>query len=199
MRKLIYDVFTPPPSVPLKDLNLYALENGAIIAIEFSPTQSRRSHDLKKLFSVSEIVNGDLTTVKQELREYFLNKRQQFTIPMQLYGTPFQVRVWEALLKIPYGKVVSYKDIAIEAANSKGAKPIHSLTSRAVGTAVGTNPISIVIPCHRVLKLAGNSNASTSPRTQIEYRVGKYGGGIATKKWLLALESADDANLILGM
>lgn len=107
-----------------------------------------------------------LISCKKELVEYFERKKKEFTIPLKLYGTEFQKKVWNALLKIPYGETRSYKDIAIMVDNPKG--------SRAIGMANNRNPLPIVIPCHRVIgankKLVG------------------YGGGLEKKIFLLELE-----------
>ena len=108
-----------------------------------------------------------LNEVKKELDEYFKGERKTFDIPYTLKGTPFQMKVWEALSKIPYGEVVSYKYIAEKVGCPKGF--------RAVGMANNRNPISIIIPCHRVIGINGSL-------------VG-YGGGIDTKKYLLDLEA----------
>ena len=101
-----------------------------------------------------------------ELTEYFEGKRQQFTLPLSLQGTPFQVSVWEALQEIPYGETRSYRDIAQVIGNPN--------SYRAVGLANNKNPISIVVPCHRVIGANGDM-------------IG-YGGGLNKKKRLLDLE-----------
>src|SRR5690625_1943814 len=101
--------------------------------------------------------------IKQELNDYFSNERREFTIPCTFYGTSFQKQVWEALLRIPYGETVSYKDIADRIGKPRAA--------RAVGGAVNKNPFSIVVPCHRVVGSNGNL-------------VG-YGGGLDRKEFLL--------------
>ena len=80
---------------------------------------------------------------KRQLDEYFAGKRKEFDIPTRLEGTEFQKRVWEELRKIPYGKTVTYKDIAEAVGCPKGF--------RAVGLANNRNPISIIYPCHRVI------------------------------------------------
>lgn len=102
----------------------------------------------------------------EQLREYFQCGRQTFDFPMSLRGTPFQLRVWDALRSIPYGETASYADIATAVGNPAAC--------RAVGLANGRNPIAIVVPCHRVI---GKSGALTG-----------YGGGLARKEQLLALE-----------
>ncbi|GAA0726319.1 methylated-DNA--[protein]-cysteine S-methyltransferase [Clostridium malenominatum] len=101
-----------------------------------------------------------------ELDEYFLGARKTFSINCKLNGTVFQKKVWQSLLKIPYGRTCSYKDIALNIENPKAV--------RAVGGANNKNKISIVIPCHRVI----GSNGSL---------VG-YGGDLWRKEWLLAHE-----------
>ena len=103
---------------------------------------------------------------KRQLDEYFAGKRKEFDIPTRLEGTKFQKRVWEELRKIPYGKTVTYKDIAEAVGCPKGF--------RAVGLANNRNPISIIYPCHRVI----GSNGSLTG----------YGGGLDVKEKLLELE-----------
>ena len=78
-----------------------------------------------------------------ELNEYFLGRRKDFDVPFELYGTAFQIQVWKALQEIDYGQTVSYADIARKINRPKAI--------RAVGGAVGQNPLSIIIPCHRVV------------------------------------------------
>jgi methylated-DNA-[protein]-cysteine S-methyltransferase len=106
-------------------------------------------------------------TAINQLREYFAGKREQFALPLVLDGTPFQLSVWRNLRTIPYGKTVSYLDLAIEIGNRKAV--------RAVGLANGSNPIPIIVPCHRVI----GSNGSLTG----------FGGGLPVKQKLLALES----------
>ena len=103
---------------------------------------------------------------KRQLDEYFAGKRKEFDIPTRLEGTEFQKRVWEELRKIPYGKTVTYKDIAEAVGCPKGF--------RAVGLANNRNPISIIYPCQRVI----GSNGSLTG----------YGGGLDVKEKLLELE-----------
>ena len=107
-----------------------------------------------------------LDRLKDELTRYFAGKLKQFTVPLVFPGTPFQQRVWEALLGIPFGETRSYEDIA-RAVGSPDAV-------RAVGRANGMNRIAIVIPCHRVVNKSG--------------QLGGYGGGLRRKLFLLNLE-----------
>jgi len=103
---------------------------------------------------------------KQQLREYFQGRRRQFDLALAPAGTPFQLAVWQALQAIPYGRLVSYRWVAERIGKIKA--------SRAAGGAIGRNPLPIVIPCHRVV----GSNGSLTG----------FGGGLATKEILIALE-----------
>ena len=105
--------------------------------------------------------------VAAQLAEYFRGERRSFDLPLSPRGTEFQQEVWRALQRIPYGETRSYSDIAREIGRPAAV--------RAVGAANGANPIPVVIPCHRVV----GSNGSLTG----------FGGGIDTKRWLLALES----------
>ena len=106
------------------------------------------------------------TDVVEQLNAYFAGSLTEFDVDLELAGTEFQRRVWAALQTIPYGETRSYGEIA-EQIGSPGA-------SRAVGLANGRNPISIIVPCHRVIGAAGSMTG--------------YGGGIDRKKMLIALE-----------
>lgn len=103
---------------------------------------------------------------RQQLREYFAGKRRDFTVPLDVHGTPFQRRVLEALRGIPYGETRTYKDIAHRIGSP--------LAVRAVGAANGSNPLPVIIPCHRVI---GSNGKLTG-----------FGGGLPTKQYLLDLE-----------
>jgi methylated-DNA-[protein]-cysteine S-methyltransferase len=109
----------------------------------------------------------------RQLRAYFAGKLKDFDIPLSLVGSEFQLRVWEHLQKIPYGETISYGQLASRIGNPKAA--------RAVGLANGSNPIPIIVPCHRVI----GSNGSL---------VG-YGGGLPIKKALLLLEGRPEFSL----
>lgn len=108
-----------------------------------------------------------ISQTANEIKEYLDGNKKNFSIPIKTEGTIFQNKVWQELLKIPYGETRSYKDIAININNSKAY--------RAVGTAIKNNPIPIIIPCHRVIK----SNKD----------IGNYAYGIDIKKELLNLEA----------
>ena len=119
--------------------------------------------------SPDDVVNqhDHITRCKKQLEEYFSGKRQQFDIPLDAQGTAFQQAVWQHLLAIPYGQVVTYRDIA-----EKMNKP---KAIRAVGAANGRNPISIVVPCHRVI---GSDGSLTG-----------YAWGLDRTAWLLKHEN----------
>jgi len=102
----------------------------------------------------------------KQLDAYFSKKRRRFEIPLDLRGTPFQLRVWELLLTIPWGETRTYGQIAKALSRPKA--------SRAVGRAVGANPVSIVVPCHRIIGSNG--------------RLTGYGGGLERKTALLEHE-----------
>jgi len=104
----------------------------------------------------------------KQLDEYFHGKRKVFDLPLTFHGTGFKVKVWEALLTIPYGELRSYGQLAAEIGNPKA--------SRAVGMANKRNPISIIVPCHRVI---GHDGSLTG-----------YAGGLELKQKLLKLEKA---------
>jgi AraC family transcriptional regulator of adaptative response/methylated-DNA-[protein]-cysteine methyltransferase len=108
-----------------------------------------------------------LTRLEAELAGYFAGTRRDFTLPLVLAGTPFQERVWRALLEIPYGATRSYEQLS-QVVAAEGAQ-------RAVGHANGSNRIAIVVPCHRVINKSGN--------------LGGYGGELWRKQALLGLEA----------
>ena len=110
---------------------------------------------------------GQFAAVLAELGAYFAGELTAFTVPVAPRGTPFQVRVWSALAAIPHGTTISYGEQARRLGVPKA--------SRAVGAANARNPVSIVVPCHRVV---GTSGALTG-----------YGGGLERKKWLLDFEA----------
>lgn len=107
-----------------------------------------------------------LAAVERQLAEYWLGKRREFDVPLDLLGTLFQRTVWEALLRVPLGATLTYRNIA---------EQVGSVTAtRAVGAAVGRNPVSIIVPCHRII---GTSGSLTG-----------YAGGLERKVALLQLE-----------
>ena len=117
-----------------------------------------------------------LDRLKAELAEYFAGQRRSFEVPLHVSGSPFQERVWQELLKIPYGETRSYEDVARQTGSPDAV--------RAVGTANGSNRIAIVIPCHRVVNKGG--------------KLGGYGGGLWRKQRLLGLEQGQRIDGLLG-
>jgi methylated-DNA-[protein]-cysteine S-methyltransferase len=113
---------------------------------------------------------SSFTDVMKQLEQYFAGRLQTFTLPLSLQGTDFQLSVWQALTTIPYGRTVSYGAIAKKIGNPK--------SSRAVGAANGQNPVSIIVPCHRVIGQNG--------------KLVGYGGGLLIKEALLGLEHRCD-------
>lgn len=131
-----------------------------------SPEES--FEDMVKRFPAEELVENveALKAYTIELKEYLEGARTDFSLPVDVKGTPFQESVWAALSEIPYGETYTYSNIA-----EKIGKPA---AVRAVGTAIGANPVLITVPCHRVI---GKNGAITG-----------YRGGIAMKQHLLELE-----------
>lgn len=151
-----YDEF----SSPIGNLKIFE-RDGKIVEIAFEKDEVLNAGATKK---DSEVIKQ----CKKELEEYFLGVRKSFSLEIiQLQGTEFQLKVWNELLNIPYGEVVSYKYIAENIGSPKGY--------RAVGNANNKNPIPIIVPCHRVVgsdkKLVG------------------YAGGLDIKEFLLKLEN----------
>ncbi|MGH8699409.1 MAG: bifunctional transcriptional activator/DNA repair enzyme AdaA, partial [Burkholderiales bacterium] len=117
-----------------------------------------------------------LDRLRSELEEYFAGRRREFAVPLVYPGTPFQVKVWDALRRIPYGETYSYEKLAWAVGAPRG--------QRAVGHANGQNPVAIVIPCHRVVNKDG--------------KLGGYGGGLWRKQLLLDLERGEQTALALA-
>ncbi len=107
-----------------------------------------------------------LALARDQFAEYFAGTRRAFDIPLAMSGTPFQRGVWQRLSDIPYGTTIAYGELARRIDNPRAV--------RAVGLANGRNPVSIIVPCHRVIGANGSLTG--------------YGGGLDRKRWLLALE-----------
>jgi methylated-DNA-[protein]-cysteine S-methyltransferase len=147
---------------PIGLLSIAASEKG-ICSIDILSARSKLK-DFSELRKAQEHV--DLAS--KQLNEYFSGKLRRFSVPLDLHGTSFQQKVWQQIAKIEYGQTLSY---------GKLAKAIRNpAASRAVGGAVGANPIPIIIPCHRVMGSTGKLTGYSG------------GNGIPTKKKLLALE-----------
>lgn len=163
------------------ELFYFASEN--ISGINFTIITSHRGI-LKIIFNNTGKIKDKNTTalhpddpfmfgIFAQLKEYFNRERREFNVPLDIHGSAFQKAVWSELLKIPYGRTVSYKYIAQQLGDVK--------TIRAVGKANGANPIPLIIPCHRII----NSDGS----------LGGYSGGLKIKEQLLRLEGSLEMEL----
>jgi O-6-methylguanine DNA methyltransferase len=159
METLFY-VRTPSPVGPL----FLAASTKGLVRLEFEA----RVHKLNSGTTELRESKPALAPYLRELNDYFASERREFTFPLDLRGTEFQLACWQALLEIPYGETRSYRDIA----QAIG----HPRAYRAVGMSNNRNPVAIVVPCHRVIA----SNGSLCG----------YGGGLDIKRKLLDLEQA---------
>ena len=144
--------------------------DGAVIYLGFTDHEFR-APVLAKLARLDPSMRLDREVVdrlREQLDAYAMGRRRTFAIPLRLHGSPFELRVWTALQQIPFGETRSYGQLAAELGDPN--------SSRAVGRANGANPVSILVPCHRVV---GSSGALTG-----------YAGGVAMKERLLRLEGA---------
>ena len=147
---------------PVGKLKLVANDK-ALVAVLWendNPTRVR----LTKL--VEEQAHPILMKAEQQLNEYFAGMREDFSIALDMAGTPFQRSVWEALLAIPFGQTKTYLDLARNLGNPQA--------TRAVGAATGRNPVSIIVPCHRVIGSTGKLTG--------------FAGGLDAKAYLLLME-----------
>ncbi len=149
---------------PMGKLTIAATASG-IAAIGFG-TEDFNSLATKLKLTLSNTSTPLLENCVKQLEEYFTGKRRSFSLPMHLVGTEFQQKVWHALMSIPYGETISYKEESQRVGNEKAI--------RAVAQANGANPLPIVIPCHRVINANGN--------------LGGYSSGVDKKQFLLNLE-----------
>jgi O-6-methylguanine DNA methyltransferase len=142
-----------------------------ICRIEFNHAESEFRTELARIWPLAALVKDEAALQKPlaELEEYFAGRRKKFTFPLAPEGTAFQQKVWQAVSAIPFGQVATYQNIAKKIGKSKAV--------RAVGHANGSNPLPIVIPCHRVIGSNGDLCG--------------YGGGIEVKRKLLQLEGID--------
>lgn len=151
--------FTVIPS-PVGPLTLEASAHGLRSIIWHSPKTPARDAPGR----IAD--NRPFTEVRRQLEAYFAGQLRHFDVPLDLEGTPFQLRAWAALQKIPYGETITYSEQARWTGNPSAV--------RAIGLANGRNPVSIIVPCHRVI---GKSGKLTG-----------YGGGLDRKRFLLDLE-----------
>lgn len=160
-------------STPIGEMFAAASKKGIVMLCFFTPFNiEAKIATLKNTLEADVIpANNEIFDVlKTQLEEYFNKKRTTFEIPLQLIGSPFQVKCWKELLNIPYGKTISYKQQALNIEQEKA--------HRAVANANAQNMISILVPCHRVIASDGSLSG--------------YNGGVEKKEFLLKLESMND-------
>lgn len=134
----------------------FDIEEDTIIQVRFTDSME------------TNLLEGELyTAIKTQFDDYFAGNLQEFDLPLFATGTVFQLLVWEALMKIPYGTTQSYKDLAEQIGKPDSA--------RAVGRALSENPVPILVPCHRVVSADGS--------------LGGFLGGLTAKRYLLRLEA----------
>ncbi len=165
MEKVYYSSF----DFPLLKTVFFASTSKGLCMLDFLTSEQVFLKQLKKLIP-GEVIRDRRRHAKilSELERYLRGKLKRFHSPLDLRGTPFQRKVWSELAKIPYGETKSYKEVA----RAIG----HPRAFRAVGNANGANPISIILPCHRVIESDGG--------------LGGYGHGIDLKKQLLDFEQS---------
>jgi len=147
--------------------------SGRLCLLGFGDRDSKRAFNdrIRKKLDARFVEQNDevLEKTRKQLDEYLNGNRKEFDIPLLMVGTDFQRRVWDALMRVPYGATSTYGQIAEDTGSPRAV--------RAVGNANRANPISIIVPCHRVI---GSNGELTG-----------YGGGLFLKKWLLRLEQGD--------
>jgi O-6-methylguanine DNA methyltransferase len=161
---------TPSPVGPL----FLAASTKDLVRLEFEARMPKLNPNTTRLHESKPV----LAPYLRELNDYFAGERREFSFPLDLRGTEFQLACWHALLEIPYGETRSYRDIA----QAIG----HPHAYRAVGMSNNRNPVAIVVPCHRVIASSGSLCG--------------YGGGLDIKRKLLDLEQASlHSRLPLGI
>ena len=168
METLFY-VRTPSPVGPL----FLAASPKGLVRLEFEARMQKLNLNAAQVRESKPA----LAPYLRELKDYFSGERREFSIPLDLRGTEFQLACWHALLEIPYGETRSYRDIA----QAIG----HPHAYRAVGMSNNRNPVAIIVPCHRVIASSGSLCG--------------YGGGLDIKRKLLDLEQVSHSCLPLGI
>ncbi len=163
MGKSLYAVYHSPLGL----IGLVSSERG-LVRLGFYKDELQFKRWVKERYPEAIREDNFFKPLFKQLNRYFQGRRVIFRFPLELRGTHFQRKVWETLLKIPYGEVRSYGWVAEQVGRPKA--------QRAVGNAVASNPIAIIIPCHRVVRSDGS--------------IGGYGYGVEMKKKLLELEGA---------
>lgn len=138
------------------------------IGSPYAPYEELQQWVSKKIKSAKLVEDvKSMECYDKELNDYYYGKRKAFTVPLDLYGTTFQQKVWDVLQTIPYGKTWTYLEVAEKIQNPRAV--------RAVGGAIGANPILMIVPCHRVLAKSG--------------KLGGFRAGLSMKKHLLTIEN----------
>jgi methylated-DNA-[protein]-cysteine S-methyltransferase len=163
-------VLTTTVDSPIGSLTITA-EAGALTGLHM-----HRQRHFPAIPATAESDDAALAPIVEQLQAYFAGELTAFELTLDLRGTPFQRRVWEALQEIPYGETISYGELARWVGNPNAC--------RAVGTANGHNPVAIVVPCHRVIAADGG--------------IGGYGGGLERKVWLLDHEAGRLPSAVRG-
>ena len=163
------DTIATTISTPLGRVRIAATERG-ICRMDFAEKMEARANStaIAASSAATRQARAHLERAAAQLQEYFAGRRREFDLPLDLRGTPHQQRVWKSLLEIPYGKTLSYGELARRIGSPRAA--------RAVGTACGQNPVGLVVPCHRVIGGDGGLHG--------------YGGGLWRKQKLLEIEGA---------
>lgn len=169
--------YTAVYATPLGNIRLFS-DGNALTGLYTSFWEKRQNTDF------SDLQNGDNLPVIQQTKRwldiYFTKKEPDFLPPLAPFGSSFRQDVWKILQTIPFGKLMTYGEIAELIAKKRG---MAKMSAQAVGGAVSANPISIIIPCHRVIGVCGNLTG--------------YAGGLTTKRALLEIEGIDTSKFIM--
>jgi methylated-DNA-[protein]-cysteine S-methyltransferase len=157
---------------PIGDISIFA---GEKVLVGLLMCQHDKKNLRRRFSEAREKDNDLLVKTKDELQAFFAGRLKKFTVPVEFTGTDFQKAVWKSLRSIEFGQLATYADIARQIGRPSAV--------RAVGGAIGSNPISIIVPCHRVI---GSDNSLTG-----------FGGGLPTKQLLLEIEGHTIRNLKL--
>lgn len=161
-------------STPIGNMRAITSDSGLVLLAfcdEVVSSEDIQKYELEWNVKIQEKGNAIGVATENQLNEYFDRRRKVFELPLDFRGTDFQHSVWNALLKIPYGRTKTYSDQAKELGDIKAI--------RAVAHANGLNPIAVVVPCHRIV---GSDGSLTG-----------YAGGLHRKRWLLEHESSQRA------
>lgn len=167
-RTTTHEIASTTLATPIGRLTVVASPRG-LLRIDFAArTGGRARHATRATSPEAKQARRHLAAAIRQLREYFAGRRSRFDLPLDLAGSAYQQRVWHALQRIPFGRTLSYGQLATQLGAPGGA--------RAVGRACATNPVPLVVPCHRVVGGDGSLHG--------------YDGGLWRKQRLLELESA---------